>query len=60
MRSAVISTQEKVCKLIAELKFDLANVERQEKLKVISKEEAASIRKSLQQSIEDLRKVPCD
>ena len=54
------SVKEKVRVLIAELKNDLASVDRQEKLKVISKVDAASNRKSIQQSIDDLAKIPCD
>ena len=54
------SVKEKVRVLIAELKNDLASVAIQEKLKVISKVDAASNRKSIQQSIDDLAKIPCD
>ena len=54
------SVEEKVRVLIAELKNDLASIEKQEKLNVISKIEAASIRKSIQQSIDDLIKIPCN
>lgn len=54
-----ITTEEKVQKLIAELKDDLVRVERQEKLKIMNKAEATSIRRSIQQSIEDLRNIPC-
>ena len=54
------SVEEKVRALIAELQNALASVEKQEKLKVVSKIEAASIRKSIQQSIDDLIKIPCN
>ena len=59
MRVPEISTEERVQRLIAELQSDLASVERQEKLKIIAKDEAMSIRRSIQQSIEDLRKICC-
>jgi hypothetical protein len=52
-----ITTEVKVQKLIAELQSDLASIERQEKLKIIAKDEAMSIRRSIQQSIDDLRNV---
>lgn len=52
------SIDDKIRELIAELKSDLASIERQEKLNAINKIEAASIRKSIQQSIDDLRKIP--
>ena len=54
------SVQEKIRVLIGELENALAGVEQQEKLKVISKIEAASIRKSIQQSIDDLIRIPCN
>ncbi len=58
MQTPQISTEEKVRGLIAELDKDLAIVERQEKLEIIDKLEAASIRRSIQQSIDDLRRTP--
>ena len=54
------SVEEKVRVLIAELKNDLASIDTQEELNVISKRDAASIRKSIQQSIDDLAKIPRD
>lgn len=54
------SVEEKVRVLISELKNDLASIDTQEKLNVISKREAGCIRKSIQQSIDDLAKIPCD
>jgi len=58
MEISEITTAEKIQKLIAELRDNLASVERQERLKIITKDEAMGIRRSIQQSIEDLRKIP--
>ncbi len=53
------SVQDKVRKLVSELNNDLVDVDRQEKLHIISKVEATSIRKSIQQSIDELRRILC-
>lgn len=58
MQISEITAQEKIQKLIAELEDNLASIERQERLKIITKDEAMGIRRSIQQSIEDLRKIP--
>ncbi len=53
------STREKVLRLIEELKHDLISIEKQERLQIVGHDEGASIRKSILQSIEDLRRIPC-
>jgi hypothetical protein len=54
------STATKITALISELTRDLEAVERQEKLQIITADDAKSVRKSIEQSIADLRKIPCD
>lgn len=48
----------KIRRLITELSRDLTSVERQEKLNIVSRAEAESIRKSIEQSIAELRTIP--
>lgn len=53
-----IRTKEKIQHLVQELIQDLGVVERQEKLGLISAADAESIRKSIVQSIAELKAIP--
>ncbi len=51
------STATKICGLISELTQNLHALERQEKLRIVSRAEAESIRTSIKQSIADLQAI---